>query len=144
MESRERDVGSKDRESGGPVAELVTGGALAEHVRLKEAMPVSEPSLAYDPNGPLVLGEYVDEKGRWWKVRVPAGSATPASMGIPVGPPDISSLNLPLDIDVRLHNQLFHRGLFTRADLRGRGQEIFAAVQAAYKVDAAAVTALYR
>ncbi len=121
MESRQQHDGQEDREGGGPLATLV-----------------------YDPTGPLVLADYVDEKGRWWKVRVPAGSATPASMGIPVGPPDLSSLGLPEEVSIRLHNQLFHRGLFTRANLRGRGQEIFAAIQAAYKVDSAAVTTLYR
>ena len=72
------------------------------------------------------------------------GSVGQEAMGIPVGPPDVSSLGLPDDVSIRLHNQLFHRGLFTKANLRGRGQEIFAALQAAYKVDSAAVTALYR
>ncbi len=142
MEPREQHDGQEDRPGGGPVAELVEDQPLKE--ALKEAVAASVPVLNYDPAGPLVLADYVDEKGRWWKVRVPAGSATPASMGIPVGPPDLSSLRLPDAVSIRLHNQLFHRGLFTKANLRGRGQEVFAAVQAAYKVDSAAVTALYR
>lgn len=130
-------------------AELVTSGALVEHVRLEQAL---EDALARSEKHPpaihtdgrLIDVTYEDESGRWWKVLVPEGADTPASMGIPVGPPDISELNLPHDVGVRLHNQLFTRGLFTRDDLRGRGREVHAALQAAYRVDAVAVTALYR
>ena len=150
MESREHDVGSEARPSGGPIAELVdndeplrdiddvvdsilaTGSAVVEYVHV------------IDPNAPLVDSDYTDEEGRRWKVKAPLGSSAPASMGIPVGPPDISDLGLPFDVSVRLHNQLFNRGLFTKRDLRGRGQEVFAAVQAAYRVDVQAVTALYQ
>lgn len=121
MESRQQHDGQEDREGSGPLALLV-----------------------YDPSAPLIDTTYKDDEGRWWKVRIPSGAQDQAAMGIPVGPPDLSTLGLPEEVSVRLHNQLFHRGLFTRADLRGRGQEVFAAVQAAFKVDASAVTALYR
>ncbi len=155
MEPREQHDGQENRPGGGPVAELVDdedsqGGyaALVEHEPFKEllkgAVAASEPAVVYDPNGPLVNADYEDEDGRWWRVRVPFGSEGQESMGIPVGPPDLSSLGLPDGVSIRLHNQLFHRGLFAKANLRGRGQEIFAAVQAAYRVDSAAVTALYR
>ncbi len=142
MEPSKQHDGQEDRPGGGPVAELVEDVPLKD--ALNEAVAASEPVLVYDPNGPLVNADYEDNEGRWWRVRVPLGSEGQAAMGIPVGPPDLSSLGLPDEVSIRLHNQLFHRGLFTRANLRGRGQEIFAAVQAAYKVDSAAVTALYR
>ena len=93
----------------------------------------------------LVQVEYKDEEGLWCVVLVPEGSdESTYHMGIEVGPPDLSSLDLPKAVKVRLHNELFRRRLLTRADLRGRGMEVFAAVQAAYKADTAAVTALYR
>ncbi len=82
-----------------------------------------------------------DEDGLWWLVMVPPGQD--GAMGIPVGPPDLSELHLPADVAARLHNQLFHRGLITKRDLRGRTQEVFAALQAAYRVDVVAVTGLY-
>lgn len=90
----------------------------------------------------LIDRDYEDEDGYWWRVRVPEGIRD-LSMGIPVGPPDLSSLGLPPDLHRRLHNQLHARGLLTRRDLRGRMIEVRAALQATYKVDAQAVTALY-
>lgn len=92
----------------------------------------------------LVRAKYQDDEGRWWVVLVPPGHEDEASMGIPVGPPDLASLGLPEAVEVRLHNQLFNRGLLTARDLKGRGQEVFAALQAAYRVDQGAVTALYQ
>ena len=144
MEPRELDVRPEDRQSGGPVAELVEPlGPVEDVVESLLATGTAVVEVIHT-DGRLVDRTYEDESGRWWKVRVPEGATTPVSMGIPVGPPDISELNLPDDVGVRLHNQLFNRGLFTRDDLRGRGREVQAALQAAYRVDAVAVTALYR
>ena len=92
----------------------------------------------------MVRSSYQDDEGRWWAVLVPPGHEGEASMGIPIGPPDLESLGLPEAVEVRLHNQLFNRGLLTARDLKGRGQEVFAALQAAYRVDQASVTALYQ
>lgn len=90
----------------------------------------------------LIERDYEDADGYWWRVRVPEGSGDP-SMGIPVGPPDLTPLGLPPDLQRTLHNQLWSRRLFTRRDLRGRMPEVLAALQATYKVDAQAVTTLY-
>lgn len=92
--------------------------------------------------GQLVDRDYEDAEGYWWRVRVPADCDDP-SMGIPIGPPDLTALGLPPDLQRRLHNQLWSRRLFTRRDLRGRMREVQAALQATYKVDAQVVTALY-
>ncbi len=101
--------------------------------------------MTTDTSERLVQVAYEDEDGLWRVVLMPEGSDESIyHMGIEVGPPDLSSLDLPGAVKVRLHNELFRRRLLTRADLRGRGMEVFAAVQAAYKADAAAVTALYR
>lgn len=54
--------------------------------------------------------------------------------GLVVGPPDLARLNLPENIEIALNNELFVRGLITKRDtIKGR-QEIFAALQAAFKV----------
>ena len=93
----------------------------------------------------LVQVEYVDDDGRKWAVKVPEGEEDNANMGIPIGPPDLSELGLPIDVEVRLHNQLYNRGLFTLRDIRGRRQnEIFAAIQSALNVDVSKVTSLFR
>ena len=94
---------------------------------------------------PLVQAEHVDSDGRYWAVLVPEGEEENAVMGIPIGPPDLSGLGLPLGIEVNLHNQLYRRGLLTLRDVKGRRQnEVFAALQAALKVDVIKVTALFR
>lgn len=67
-----------------------------------------------------------------------------SSYGVRVGPPDLSSLNLPLEIEVALNNALFARRLFTHNDIRVRPQEVFAALQSALKLDATVIMNLYK
>lgn len=87
---------------------------------------------------------YEDAKGRKWAVLLPEDATdADAPMGIPLGPPSLESLDLPEDVEVRLHNQLFERRLFTQADVRARRQDIFGALQATLKVDIARIAALY-
>ena len=66
-----------------------------------------------------------------------------ACMGIPLGPPSLEHLGLPLAVEVRLHNELFDRGLLTARDAQRRFKEIFAALQAAYGVDQARILGAY-
>ena len=105
---------------------------------------VGKATLKVDPNLPLVNVVWEDPEGRKWMVKVPKGHEDQAQYGIPVGPPDLSDLDLPHMIGIKLHNQLFHRGLFTAQHLRGRHKEVQAAIQGALKLDVAAVTAQYR
>ena len=91
----------------------------------------------------LILGEYVDDEGRHWAVLMPEGHEHP-EMGIPFGPPDLASLDLPLDVEVRLHNQLFNRQLYTLRDVRRDPDGIKASIQAAYRLDFQRVTGLYQ
>lgn len=87
---------------------------------------------------------YTDADGRRWRTMIPDDAPDyEAEIGLPAGPPSLESLELPLDIEVRLHNQLFARRLFTREDLRNRESEISAALMAALKVDAVSIRALY-
>lgn len=90
----------------------------------------------------LVQATYEDDTGRKWLVLVPPDE-TDLSRGIVQGPPDITELNLPERVAVRLHNELFNRGLITRSDVKGRAMEVHAALQAAYHVDATAILNLY-
>ncbi len=87
---------------------------------------------------------YQDHEGRWHAVMLPdSADETEAPRGIPVGPPSLEALDLPLDIEVRLHNQLFHRYLLTEADIRRKPNEVTAAIMAALKLDAQRIAGLY-
>lgn len=85
-----------------------------------------------------------DKQGRKTWVNIPENAPdSHAAMGLLVGPPSLVDLKLPRDVEVFLHNQLFDRGLIERKDVKARPQDIFAALQAAYRVDVAAITNLY-
>lgn len=87
---------------------------------------------------------YTDSCGRKWLVLLPDGAPdSDARMGVPVGPPPLEALGLPEEIEVRLHNQLFDRGLIRRRDLRRRMQDVVGALQAALRVSANRIAALY-
>lgn len=88
---------------------------------------------------------YEDEKGRFWMVELPDNVPdSDASMGLPIGPPPLESLGLPEDIEVELHNQLFHRGLLTTKDLSRRRGEIISALMHSLGVTGRAILALYQ
>lgn len=52
-------------------------------------------------------------------------------MGIIVGPPDLSSLELTPAQEARLHNELFVRGFITKKDVLRNREELIAALQSA-------------
>jgi len=87
---------------------------------------------------------YVDNEGRQWAVLLP--EEVPDSLavqGVPIGPPSLSALNLPIDIEVRLHNQLFARHLLTEREVRARPEDVMGALMAALKVDKQKLIAVY-
>lgn len=87
---------------------------------------------------------YNDQQGRKWLRGIP--EALPdwqAINGIPLGPPPLDDLGLPLEVEVRLHNQLFDRRILTERDARQRSNEVFAALQAAMRVDIQRIMAIY-
>jgi len=87
---------------------------------------------------------YQDADGRWWMVNLPDGVPdADARMGIPIGPPPLGKLRLPLETEVRLHNQLFSRRIFRAKDAMNKRHEVFAALQSAYKTDTSAIVDLY-
>lgn len=80
--------------------------------------------------------DYTDDKGRLWRVRVPDDCPTDRySEGIAIGPPSLDRLGLPEEVAIRLHNQLHGRKLYTRRDVMRRPADVFAALQATYRVD---------
>jgi len=79
---------------------------------------------------------FTDIDGRRWKRLLPDHEPdSRAGAGIPAGPPPLDRLNLPLRVEIALHNELHDRGLLTERDLRGRTEELRAALQAALRLD---------
>jgi len=65
-----------------------------------------------------------------------------APHGILLGPPRLEALGLPLDAEIRLNHQLWHRGLITQQDLERHIGDVRDAVLAAFRVDAQRILAL--
>ncbi len=87
---------------------------------------------------------YSDEKGRNWATLLPDGVPdSEAAMGLLLGPPSMEPLGLPEEIEIRLHNQLFYRRLFTFEDVRRRRADVASALQSTLKVDAQAIVDIY-
>lgn len=87
---------------------------------------------------------YTDEAGRQISVWLPdTAPESHGPMGVRIGPPDLSPLGLPLETEVRLHNELHARGLLTASQAAIGLDQIRAALMAALKVDALAIAALY-
>ena len=85
-----------------------------------------------------------ESDGKWYRVRLPDNAPdSDATYGIVVGPPDVSTLGLPADVAVRLHNQLFSRHIFTLKEATSRSNELFAAWQAALRVNVQQLFNLY-
>jgi hypothetical protein len=79
---------------------------------------------------------YIDPDGRMWAHLLPDDLPdSDAEVGLPLGPPPLAALGLAIDVEVRLHNQLFHRRIFTEADARRRSGDVLLAITAAFKVD---------
>lgn len=79
---------------------------------------------------------YTDREGRNWIVELPDDAPDAyAEMGIRIGPPALDRLRLPLETEVRLHNELFARGVIEAKDLRRRSGELAPALMAALRVD---------
>ena len=82
----------------------------------------------------LKRASYVDIEGRKKVVLIPEESDQP-EMGIPVGPPDLTELNLPLELEVRLNNELVNRGILTPIEALKNRAEISLAIQSTIKLD---------
>jgi hypothetical protein len=85
-----------------------------------------------------------DDYGRVTRVLIPEGAPdSDADHGLVLGPPDLTSLGYPLDIEVRLHNGLEGRGIITAQDAIARPDEIQRAIQSAFKASAQQVQTVF-
>lgn len=90
-------------------------------------------------------GSYTDSKGRKFATWLPEDAAdVDADMGIPLGPPNLEQLGLPEELEIRLHNQLFARGIFTHAQAEANKLNVQAAMQAVLKLDVLHIVEIYR
>ena len=64
-------------------------------------------------------------------------------MGLLIGPPSLESLSLPIELEVRINNQLYSRGLITENDINRKPSEVMLAIQSALKIDAQRIMGLY-
>lgn len=88
---------------------------------------------------------YVDDLGRKFLMELPDSAPDEhASMGIQIGPPNLESLDLPIDLEVRLNNSLYARGLFTERDLNRRRGELLAVWQSVLHVDTTRLVNVYK
>jgi hypothetical protein len=88
--------------------------------------------------------EWRDSVGRRWITLIPEDQPDEmASMGIPVGPLSLAPLGLPLDFEVRLHNELVARDLIDEPSVRRRSQEVIAAIRSTIKASAHDIIRLY-
>lgn len=81
---------------------------------------------------------YRDQDGRLWARKIPHGAPdSEAEYGIPIGPLPLDAISLPAPADflVQLHNQLFHRRIFSLEDLRRRRGDVASAIAAALRLD---------
>lgn len=88
--------------------------------------------------------DYIDKSGRKYKSLIPVGAPIGhASMGVLSGPPDLTSLGLTDDMTMRLHNELYARGLVDYSSVRSNLREVVSAIMHAFGVDAQRIVALY-
>lgn len=86
---------------------------------------------------------FKDKQGRLFRRLIPDKAPDKdAEKGIEAGPPELD-LDMPVSVAVRLHNELYHRGIFSYRDAKERRHDVVAALQAAYKVDAGIVVDQY-
>jgi hypothetical protein len=86
---------------------------------------------------------YTDGKGKKYEVNIPDNVPdSEASKGIVIGPPDLQ-LDLPPELDVRLHNQLHSRGILTLSDALKSRQNLYNALLATFGVDVDTIIAQF-
>lgn len=92
----------------------------------------------------MKIVSYTDKEGRKWATQLPDDAPDgDAAKGLLLGPPSLESLGLPLETEVRLHNQLFERKLFTLRAAKASRESVVAAVMKALRVDAQKVIDLF-
>ena len=90
----------------------------------------------------LKRASWTDPEGRKKVVLIPEESDQP-EMGIPVGPPPLTDLDLPLELEVRLNNELVNRGIITPVEALRNRAEISLAIQSALKLSVDRIIQMY-
>ena len=86
----------------------------------------------------------IEKMGKKYKAIAPDDSTEGTwQYGIIIGPPDLSGHGLPPSIEVRLHNELFVRGVITNRDLRTHPNDLHGALIASLKVDVQRIAQIY-
>lgn len=76
---------------------------------------------------------------------IPEGTpASQAAHGVPLGPPSLSALGLPIEVEVRLHNELFNRRILTEKDAQQNVDQIRSALKAALSTDVVRIIGIYQ
>lgn len=87
---------------------------------------------------------WIDKASRRTEVLLPDDAPdSNAHMGVVIGPPNLGTLKLTKETEIRLHNGLHSRGILTLAQAKAKRVEVFAALQAAFRVDTDTIVALY-
>lgn len=85
-----------------------------------------------------------DEAGRIWVTLIPDNAPeADAPRGVPLGPPPLTELGLPLEVEVALHNMLVRHRVLTWEDAQTKLSKITAAVNASLRLSAQKVQAVY-
>lgn len=80
--------------------------------------------------------EFLSPEGKYYLMAIPDDAPDDmARFGALIGPPDLTELDLPTEVEIRLHNQLYWRKIFTARDLRAKRVDAQGAVQAALRLD---------
>ncbi len=89
--------------------------------------------------------EYADETGRRFRTAIPADAPdSHADMGVPIGPPDLSAIEVPEDYSVQLQNALLERGILTYRDFRKKPMVVRGALNHVLKAQIRQLEAIYR
>ena len=95
-------------------------------------------------SGRLRFAMWTDADGRQWRTAIPESAADhEAKRGVPAGPPSLEPLGLPLDVEIRLHNELVARRIFTYDDARRKRADVQNALSSALKADTSRIIDLY-
>ena len=88
---------------------------------------------------------HTDPTGRVWITSIPDDAPNShASMGLPIGPPDLSTLELPEELATRLHNALVERNILTWDQFRRNRTAVLGALKWALRADIQRLETLYR
>jgi hypothetical protein len=89
--------------------------------------------------------EYEDLEGKkFWSTLPVDAPLKNARYGVLEGPPELTALNLPDEVRVRLHNALFKRNIFTTAQAKVSRLELISAMQEALELNPMMIVEAYQ